>query len=94
METNYRVIVILRSVDCVVLFNKDVSKEQVVCETCLKLQKKLNQQQMRKERTSNAPARDKAPLAACGPKKLRATVIADRIQMKILRQELKKCNCK
>ena len=29
METNYRVIVILRSVDCMVLFDKDVSKEQV-----------------------------------------------------------------
>ena len=63
METNYRVMVVLRSVDCVVLFDKDVSKEQAICETCLKLQKKLNQQQTRKERTSNAPARDKAPFS-------------------------------
>ena len=90
METNYRVMVILRSVDCVVLFDKDVSKEQVICETCLKLQKKLNQQQTRKERTSNAPARDKAPLAACGLKKLRATVIADRIRMKDLEARVEK----
>ena len=90
METNYRVMVILRSVDCMVLFDNDVSKEQVSCQTCLKLQKKINQQQARKERTSNAPARDKAPLAACGAEKLRATVIADRIRLKDLEARLEK----
>ena len=88
METNYRVMVILRSVDCMVLFDKDVSKEQVICETCLKLQKRINQQQARKERTSNAPARDKAPLVACGAEKLRATVIADRVRLKDLEARL------
>ena len=65
METNYRVMVMLHSVNCLVLFNGDVSKEQVICKTCLKLQKKIKQQQERKEQTSNAPAKDKAPLAAC-----------------------------
>jgi hypothetical protein len=88
METNYRVMVILRSVDCIVLFDKDVSKEQVICETCLKLQKRINQQQARKERTSNAPARDNAPLVACGAEKLRATVIADRVRLKYLEARL------
>ncbi|CAB4038921.1 Hypothetical predicted protein [Paramuricea clavata] len=77
-----------------VLFDKDVSKEQVICETCLKLQKRINQQQARKEHTSSAPARDKAPLVACGAEKLRATVIADRVQLKDLRQDLKTSNGK
>ena len=91
MATNYRVMVILRAVDCVILFDVDVSKKQVIAKPVFfKLQKKLNQLQTKKERTSNAPARDKAPLAACGPKKLRATVIADRIRMKDLEARIEK----
>ena len=90
MERNYRVIVILRSVDCMVLFDYDVSKEQVSCKTCLKFQIKIYQQQTKKERTSNAPARDKAPLAACDAQKLWAAVIADRIRLKDLEARLEK----
>ena len=90
METNFRVMVILRAVDCMILFNQDVCMEQVICEICLGLQKKIYQHQARKERTSNAPAKDKAPLAACGAEKLQATVIADHIRLKDLEARLEK----
>ena len=89
MDTNYRVIVILRSIDCNVLFDNDVSEEQVICKTCLTLQKSIQKQQTRKERKSSAPAKSKAPLAACGAEKLRATVAADRLELKDLKQRIK-----
>ena len=54
METNFRVMVILHAVDCMILFDQDVCMEQIICETCLRLQKKIYQHQARKERTSNA----------------------------------------
>ena len=94
METNYRVLVILRSVDCMVLFDNDVSEEQVICKTCQRLQKQINQQQTRKERKSCAPAKDKAPLAACSAEKLRATVVADRLRCKELEKRIENMQSK
>ena len=82
METDYRVMVILRSVDCMILFDNDVSKEQVSCKTCLKLKK--NPAASKERAYINTQARDKAPLAACGAEKLRATMIADHIRLKDL----------
>ena len=89
MDTNYRVMVILGSIDCNVLFDNDVSEEQVICKTCLTLQKSIQKQQTRKERKSSAPAKSKAPLTACGAEKLRATVAADRLELKDLKQRIK-----
>ena len=89
MDTSYRVMVILRSIECNVLFEKDVSEEQVICQTCLTLQRNIQKQQTKKERKSSAPAKSKAPLAACGAEKLRATVAADRLELKDLKQKIK-----
>ncbi len=76
------------------LFDKDVSKEQVICKTCQKLQKQINQQQTRKERKSCAPAKDKASLAACSAEKLRATVEADRLRCKELEKRIENLQSK
>ena len=72
-----------------ILFIEDTVDDQVICETCHKLQKKIAKQQGRKERKDKAPARDKAPLAACGAEKLRATVIAQRLHCKDLEAKVK-----
>ncbi len=74
--------------------DKDVSEEQVICKTCQKLQKQINQQQTRKERKSCAPAKDKAPLAACSAEKLRATVVADRLRCKELEKRIENLQSK
>jgi hypothetical protein len=94
MDTNYRVMVILRSISCNVLFDEDASEEQVICKTCFTLQKNVQKQQLRKERKSSAPAKDKAPLAACGAEKLRATVVADRLELADLKQRIKNLESK
>ena len=89
METTYSTMVVLRSVDCIVLLMEDVRDEQLSCSSCSKLEKKITQQQARKERQSNVPAKSKAPLAACSAEKLRATVVADRLQCKLLEKQVK-----
>ena len=71
------------------LFNKDTVDDQVICEMCHKLQKRIFKQRSRKERQDKAPAKDKAPLAACGAEKLRATAIAQRLHCKDLEAKVK-----
>jgi hypothetical protein len=44
-----------------VLFDEDVSEEQVICKTCLTLQNNVQKQQLRKERQYSAPAKVKPP---------------------------------
>ena len=89
METSYGVVVVLRSAKCMLLV-KVVSDDQEICEMCNKLQKKMNRQQSRKERKDKDPAKAKAPLAACGPEKLRATVVAERLRCKDLEAKVKR----
>ena len=55
-----------------------------MCDPCKALEKKINRKIERKQRGSQTPAKDKAPLAACGPEKLRATVNASRLKCKEL----------
>ena len=43
-----------------------------------------------KSKSSSAPAKPRAPLAACGPEKLRATVVSLRLQMKDMDNRLQK----
>ena len=88
-ERSYGVLVVLRSAQCMILFNKDIVDDRVICEMCHKLQKRIFKQQSRKERQDKAPAKDKAPFAACGAKKLRATVIAQRLHCKDLEAKVK-----
>ena len=88
-ESNYGVLVVLRSAQCMVLYTKDTVDDQIICEMCHKLQKKMLKQHGRKQRQDQAPAKDKAPLAACGAEKLRATVRAQRLHCKDLEAKVK-----
>ena len=83
------VLVALRSAQCMILFNKDTVDDQVICEMCHKLQKRIFKQQNRKERQDKALAKDKAPLAAFGAEKLRPTIIAQRLHCKNLEAKVK-----
>ncbi len=56
------------------------------CDPCNKVSKQLNKKKKSKGKTS--PAKSKAPLSACGPEKLRATVVATRLQNKMLEERL------
>ena len=82
-ESNYGVLVVLRSTQCMVLYTKDTVDDQIICEMCHKLQKKILKQHGRKQR------QDQAPLAACGAEKLRATVRAQRLHCKDLEAKVK-----
>ncbi len=57
-----------------------------VVDPCNKVSKQLNKKKKSKGKTS--PAKSKAPLSACGPEKLRATVVATRLQNKMLEERL------
>ena len=56
------------------------------CDTCKNVNKQLKKNVKTKARTS--PAKSKAPLSACGAEKLRATVVATRLQCKMLQEKL------
>ena len=65
------------------------SEEQVICENLPQASEEKSTSSKRgRSAHPVAPARDKAPLAACGAEKLRATVIADRIRLKDLEARL------
>ena len=57
-----------------------------LCNPCSKASKQLKK--TTKKRTKASPAKSKAPLAACGPEKLRATVKATRLECKMLKEQL------
>ena len=73
--------VFYRSKDCNVLL--ETSK---CCDPCNKLTKQLKKTKKSKGKAS--PAKNKAPLSACGPAKLRATVVAARFENKMLEERL------
>ena len=77
----FKATVFYQSKDCHVLL--DTSE---CCDPCNKVSKQLNKKKKSKGKTS--PAKSKAPLSACGPEKLRATVVATRLQNKMLEERL------
>ena len=91
MDSNFGVLVVFRCVDCELLLGRNVDEEQVICDPCKKLQKNILVQQNRKKRSSSAPAKAKAkaPLTACSSEKLRATVVATRLECKQLEDKIK-----
>ena len=89
MDSNFGVLVVFRCVDCELLLGRNVDEEQVICDPCKKLQKNILVQQNRKKRCSSAPAKAKAPLTACSSEKLRATVVATRLECKQLEDKIK-----
>ena len=56
-----------------------------LCNVCYKASKQLK---TTKKRTKASPAKNKAPLAACGPEKLWATVQTTRLECKMLKEQL------
>ena len=77
----FKASVFYRCNDCHVLLETSTS-----CDQCNKINKELKKKKKSKAKTS--PAKSKAPLSACGPEKLRATVIATRLRNKMLEEQL------
>ena len=85
-EKQFEVTVVYRSVDCDIIDSSTAERDQCSpCSTALKAIKKASK---RKTRASEAPAKPKAPLAMCGPEKLRATLKATRLECKDLKERL------
>ena len=76
-------------VDCQLLIARADDEEQVICDPSKKLQRNIVVQQNRKKHSTSAPAKDKAPLAACSAEKLRATVVEKRLECKQLKNKVK-----
>ena len=74
--------VVYRSVDCDI---DSSTAEQDQCSPCSTALKAIKKASKRKTRASEATAKPKAPLAMCGPEKLRATLKATRLECKDLR---------
>ena len=75
-----------RCVTCdVILYNNDSTG---TCKPCLKAAQAIKKSTRRKTQSLSAPAKKKAPLAACGADKLRATVKAQRLECKQLEARL------
>ena len=62
--------------------------EDKSCGPCTSTRHTLDQAERKKSRASSAPAKSKASLSACGPEKLRATVIQTRLKNKSLEAQL------
>ena len=58
------------------------------CKPCSSAVTKIKKASSRKSRASKLPAKPKAPLAACGPEKLRATLKATRLECRELEGRL------
>ena len=79
--TQFKATVYYRSAACDMIVDK--SKP---CDPCKTVEKQLRK--VAKKRAKASPAKSKAPLAACGPGKLRATVVATRLKCKQLEARL------
>ena len=76
-----------RSVDCQVIM-ESCSDDDKSCGPCTSARHTLDRAERKKSRASSAPAKSKASLSACGPEKLRATVIETRLKNKELEAKL------
>ncbi len=86
-DKQFEVTVIYRSVDCDVI-NRSSTAKQDQCSPCSTVLNAIKKASKRKTRASEAPAKPKAPLALCGPEKLRATLKATRLECKDLKVRL------
>ena len=84
-QTHIETSVVLRSVDREVI---DYNLEEQQCKPCRSANMAIKKASRRKSRASEAPAKDKAPLTACRPAKLRATVRNERLHSKELEERL------
>ena len=79
--TQFKATVYYRSAACDIIVDK--SKP---CDPCKTIEKQLRK--VAKKRAKASSAKSNAPLAACGPGKLRATVVATRLKCKQLEERL------
>ena len=87
-DPHFEVSVSYRAVACEMITGSDHSK--TVCKTCSSALNAIKRASKSKTKASSAPAKPKAPLSACGPEKLRATVISSRLHIKDLEERLEK----
>jgi hypothetical protein len=87
--THFEVSVNYRSGDCRVVVDTS-NPEDESCRPCSSARSMLERAERKKSRASSTPARSKASLSACGPEKLRATVIETRLKCKTLEDQLEK----
>ena len=85
--THFEVSVNFRSVDCQVIM-ESCNDDDKSCGPCTSARHTLDRAERKKSRASSAPAKSKASLSACGPEKLRATVIETRLKNKELEAKL------
>ena len=85
-DPHFEVSLSYRAVGCHVLTGTDHSKKS--CKTCTSALNAVKRVAKVKSKSSAAPAKPKAPLSACGPEKLRATVVSSRLQVKDLEDRL------
>ena len=87
-DPHFKVHLMYRSVGCEVLTGTKLSKK--ICKPCMSALNAVKRVVRAKSKSSSAPAKPRATLAACGPEKLRATVASSRLQMKDMEDRLQK----
>ncbi len=85
-EPHFEVTLSYRSVSCDILLDSAHSNE--ICKPCASASSAVRRAARKKSKASATPAKPKASLTACGPEKLRATVISTRLQVKDLEGRL------
>ncbi len=73
---------------------KETAEQDTPCKPCSSALKAINRLNKQKVRAAAIRAKHKAPLAACGPEKLCATVQATRLENKELKDRLKNLQTK
>ena len=86
-EDHFQSTITLRAPDCVVVMDSG-KPEKDLCNPCSVTTKNLKKAATRKTKVSSTPAKHKAPLTACGPEKLVATVKASRLVCKQLQDRM------
>jgi hypothetical protein len=85
-DPHFQISLSYRAVGCQVLTGTEHSKNS--CKVCMSALNAVKRVARAKSKSSAAPAKPKAPLSACGPEKLRATVLSSRLQVKDLEDRL------
>jgi hypothetical protein len=85
-DPHFQISLHYRAVGCQVLTGNGYSNKS--CKSCMSALNAFKRVARAKSKSSAAPAKPKAPLSACGPEKLKATVISSRVQVKDLEERL------
>ena len=81
-DPHFEVSLSYRAAGCQVLTATEHLKKS--CKVCMSALNAVKRAAKAKSKSSAAPAKPKAPLSACGPEKLKATVVSSRLQVKDL----------